>query len=84
MAQLHYNEREYLKQRHDSKPLSLEENQIVVQYLNESLFNKPKDTEGYKLLQRFIYNYEKMQYREIINANVEYEIVESKMNDKNV
>ena len=84
---LNYNSPQHIKQRQESKPLTLKENEQVIEYLNNATFNKSKVSKGYELLQRLIYNYEKMQYREAISQRntadleVEYEYVESKMNN---
>jgi len=84
---LNYNSPQHIKQRHESKPLTLKENEQVIEYLNNATFNKSKVSKGYELLQRLIYNYEKMQYREAISQlntadlEVEYEYIESKINN---
>lgn len=79
---IHYNSPHHIKQRQEAKPLTLDQSEKVIKYLNESLFNKNKDSNEYKLLQRLIYNYENMQHREAVNMHVNYEIVESKMNSQ--
>ena len=84
---LNYNSPQHIKQRQESKPLTLKENEQVIKYLNSCLIHRSEDTKDFKLLQRLIYNYEKMQYREAINQTktadleVKYEYVESKMNN---
>lgn len=83
---LNYNSPQHIKQRQESKPLTLKENEQVIDYLNIQLSNSNVHTKEHELLQRFIHNYEKMQYREAISLlntgdfEVEYEYVESKMN----
>jgi len=84
---LNYNSPQHIKQRHESKPLTLKENEQVIEYLNIELSKSNVHCKEYELLQRFIHNYEKMQYREAISQTktadleVEYEYVESKMNN---
>lgn len=84
---LNYNSPQHIKQRQESKPLTLKENEQVIKYLNSCLIHRSEDTKDFKLLQRLIYNYEKMQYREAISQRntsdleVEYEYVESKINN---
>jgi len=79
---LHYNAPYNIKQMQEAQPLTIDESEIAVKYLNECLFNKNKDTDEYKLLKRLIYSYENMQIREAVNMNVNYEIVESKINSQ--
>lgn len=84
---LNYNSPQHIKQRQESKPLTLKENEQVIKYINSCLIHRSEDTKDFKLLQRLIYNYEKMQYREAISQRntadleVEYQYVESKINN---
>lgn len=84
---LNYNSPQHIKQRQEAKPLTLKENEQVIDYLNIELSNSNVHTKEYELLQRLIYNYEKMQHREAISKTntadleVKYEYVESKMNN---
>lgn len=75
MAQLHYNDPEYLKERQNSKPLTFKQAQTAIDLLNKfaNKYNQP-------LLQKLIYEYENLRHFKAVNSNVEYEIVESKMN----
>lgn len=80
---LHINSREHLKQRQEVKPLTMEEEEDVIDLLNScSLLRDEEHT-----IQRLIYLYENYKHFFIIsqsksdNMEVQYEIVESKMND---
>lgn len=91
---LHINSREHLKQRQEVKPLTMEESIIVASYLDECIriynhefANRHNNKENADLVQRFIYEYENLKHFFIIsqrkadNMEVQYETVESKMNN---
>lgn len=91
---LHINSREHLKQRQEVKPLTMEEEDIAVDCMNDliGLFKSKYGTRQvyeyrFKLMQSMLYNYENYKHFFIISQSkttdmeVQYEIVESKMND---
>lgn len=84
---IHINSREHLKQRQEVKPLTMEQEDRVVEILSFKLTPFFSDDEEQQLLQNFIYLYENYKHFFIItqskadNMEVQYEIVKSKMNN---
>lgn len=88
---LHINSREHLKQRQEVTPLTMEEEEYVLDGLNSVIDfmyrDVNKNMEFKNKLQDLLYNYENLKHFFIIsqsktaNMEVQYEIVESKMNN---
>lgn len=60
---LHINDPKFFKERSESKPLSLEEQKLIVENLNIIIKNSTLDlgTAGIEYTQRLLYHYENLQ-----------------------
>lgn len=59
-GEIHYNDGIYIQERTAAKPLSLEEDVEVAQFLNRNMGNATPEEKD--MIQRFIYNYENMKH----------------------